>query len=150
MKYSRQTILTLMALLTLFIIDRISKYLVLNKLQQHGVYLFKYLQIQVQTNPGIAFSILLPSIIIIILIVTILIFLYFYFWQNLIAKKYWPAFHLGLIIIGASSNLLDRIIYKEVIDFIQISIWPTFNLADTYISIGAILFLIMNIKKDSK
>ena len=135
-------------LLLLFIIDRTTKYLALNKLSTKGVYLFKNFQLQLQTNPGIAFGIPLPSILIIILTTIIIFFIFLYIIKNIKKERYSDIFFLGLIIIGAISNLLDRIIYKEVTDFIQISIWPNFNLADTYISIGTILFLIISIKKD--
>ena len=50
----------------------------------------------------------------------------------------------GLILAGALGNLYDRIVYKAVRDFIDFYIinWPIFNLADTYITIGAGLIVI--------
>ncbi len=54
---------------------------------------------------------------------------------------------LGFILIasGAIGNAIDRILYGKVVDFIDFHIedlhWPAFNLADTIIFIGAILFL---------
>ena len=54
---------------------------------------------------------------------------------------------LGFILIasGAIGNAIDRIIYGKVVDFIDLHIedlhWPVFNLADTIIFIGAIIFL---------
>ena len=50
----------------------------------------------------------------------------------------------GLILAGALGNLYDRIIYKAVRDFIDFYIinWPIFNLADTYITIGAFLIIL--------
>jgi signal peptidase II len=149
MLFSKTKFITLILLL-FFIIDRITKYFALNKLYEKGVYFFKYFQLQLQTNPGIAFGILLPKFLIIFLTIIIIFFIFSYFFKSIKKERYLEAFLLGLIIIGAISNLLDRIFYKEVIDFIQINIWPTFNLADAYISIGVILFLIINIKKDSE
>ena len=137
-------------LLIFFIIDRTIKYLALNKLPCRGVYLFKYLQFQLQTNSGIAFGISLPQALIIALTMIIIIFLFYYLLRNIKREKYLNTFLLGLVIIGAISNLIDRIFYKEVVDFIQIGIWPNFNLADAYISIGIVAFLIANIKKDPK
>ncbi|MEA2102773.1 MAG: signal peptidase II [Thermodesulfobacteriota bacterium] len=47
---------------------------------------------------------------------------------------------LCLVVAGALGNLTDRIIFSEVVDFINVHAggyrWPTFNLADTYISLG--------------
>lgn len=47
---------------------------------------------------------------------------------------------MSLIIAGALGNLTDRIVHNEVVDFLSFYLgryrWPTFNLADTYISLG--------------
>ena len=52
---------------------------------------------------------------------------------------------LSLIISGAIGNLIDRFNHKAVVDFIDIHInayhWPAFNLADSYITIGAFLYI---------
>jgi signal peptidase II len=46
----------------------------------------------------------------------------------------------SLILAGAIGNLTDRFVFNEVVDFLSFHIgrfrWPTFNMADTYISIG--------------
>jgi signal peptidase II len=46
---------------------------------------------------------------------------------------------LGLILAGALGNLIDRLCYGYVIDFLDFRIWPVFNLADSAITIGAVL-----------
>jgi len=51
-----------------------------------------------------------------------------------------------LIIGSAISNLLDRLIYGCVIDYIDFKIWPVFNLADFTITLSA-LFLLFCLKK---
>lgn len=52
----------------------------------------------------------------------------------------------SLVIAGALGNLTDRFIFGEVVDFLSVYVksfrWPTFNLADTYISIGMIGLLL--------
>ena len=59
----------------------------------------------------------------------------------------------GLILGGAIGNLIDRIIYGYVIDFLDFKIgsfnYPIFNIADISIVIGVIIVLIINIKKES-
>ena len=54
------------------------------------------------------------------------------------------AFDIGLILIlsGALGNLIDRLKCGYVIDFIDVRIWPVFNIADTCITIGTILLLL--------
>ncbi len=53
---------------------------------------------------------------------------------------------LSLIIGGALGNLTDRIRYMEVVDFIDVGVtrwrWPTFNVADSFVTIGLILIVI--------
>lgn len=51
------------------------------------------------------------------------------------------------IIAGVISNIIDRLLYKSVIDYINLKVWPVFNLADVYITIGVIL-LLLKLKKN--
>jgi signal peptidase II len=49
---------------------------------------------------------------------------------------------LGLLIGGSASNLIDRIRLGHVTDFLDLTYWPAFNLADSFIVVGvAILFV---------
>lgn len=60
---------------------------------------------------------------------------------------------LGLILGGAIGNLVDRALFGEVIDFIQIGVsghyWPVFNIADVGVSVGATLLLINLLRRGS-
>ncbi|MGN6380715.1 MAG: signal peptidase II, partial [Gaiellales bacterium] len=49
---------------------------------------------------------------------------------------------LGLLVGGSVSNLADRVVQGHVTDFIHVSHWPTFNLADSFIVVGVVLLLI--------
>jgi signal peptidase II len=49
---------------------------------------------------------------------------------------------LGLLVGGSVSNLADRVFQGHVTDFIHISHWPTFNLADSFIVTGVALLAI--------
>jgi len=59
---------------------------------------------------------------------------------------------LGLILGGAVGNLVDRIAFGSVIDFIDLGIWPVFNIADSCITIGAVVlvFSMLTKKPNSK
>jgi len=46
---------------------------------------------------------------------------------------------LSLILAGALGNLIDRILFGYVIDFLDFRIWPVFNVADSAITVGAAL-----------
>ena len=60
---------------------------------------------------------------------------------------------LSLILGGAIGNLIDRLHYGHVIDFIDVYYkthhWPVFNVADSAICIGAFLYLCMDFKNDN-
>lgn len=97
-------------------------------------------------NTGIAFGlfrdqgtvfIIVPIIAIILLVVNI-----YYYRQNkeVISRSYIIAF--SLILGGAIGNLIDRIFFGYVIDFIDFRIWPVFNIADSAITIGAAIIAI--------
>ncbi|MCC5792851.1 MAG: lipoprotein signal peptidase [Legionellaceae bacterium] len=61
---------------------------------------------------------------------------------------------LSLILGGAVGNLIDRLHYGYVIDFIDMYYkhyhWPIFNIADSAICIGAVLLLIESLKKGKR
>ncbi len=65
---------------------------------------------------------------------------------------------LGLILGGAAGNLLDRILYGWVVDFIHLWIslggrtwtWPDFNVADSAITVGAILLVLAELRRPEK
>ena len=100
------------------------------------------------TNDGMAFGLSLPGgqIVLSALSIIMTIVLGYLFWlerNGHILMK----FALSLIIAGALGNLFDRVSYGEVVDFIHIKLgsfweWYIFNIADTSVSIGMILFLI--------
>ncbi|HHW45099.1 MAG TPA: signal peptidase II [Desulfotomaculum sp.] len=65
-----------------------------------------------------------------------------------------PARHLmrislGLVLGGAVGNLIDRLRFGLVVDFLDFRIWPVFNLADTAIVIGAFL-LVLAVWRDDR
>jgi signal peptidase II len=47
---------------------------------------------------------------------------------------------LGLVLGGAVGNLIDRLRFGYVTDFIDVGRWPAFNIADSAITVGVILF----------
>jgi len=60
----------------------------------------------------------------------------------------------ALIAGGAAGNVIDRLHYGSVVDFLDFHVgvhhWPTFNIADSAICVGVILFLIMNYYEEKK
>lgn len=117
----------------LFVVDRFFKTLFLLKptlLQGAGF-------IDLSINKNIAFSLPLSYFILYPLVFLIIFFL---LWQWFIALRkksvlIWP---WALVIIGAISNLIDRLRYGGVIDFINVPYFTVLNISDIYISIGVV------------
>lgn len=87
-------------------------------------------------NPGAAFG-FLPNHQLIFLITTIVvvIFILFYY-RRLKPHECAVKFALGLELGGAVGNLIDRLFFGRVTDFIDFRIWPVFNIADIAIVVG--------------
>lgn len=102
-------------------------------------------------NYGAAFSMLegMTSLFIIIGIVA-LIYLDRFIHEEKLGK--WPLVLLGIIIGGIVGNLIDRIFYGGVIDYLSFDImsysFPVFNMADIAIVVGIVIFIIIMIWSD--
>ena len=75
--------------------------------------------------------------------------------SSLSAGHKWLSFSLALIIGGAVGNLIDRIRLHKVVDFIDFHIktshFPTFNVADSAVTIGVtILIICLTFTKEAK
>jgi signal peptidase II len=55
---------------------------------------------------------------------------------------------IGLIEGGALGNVIDRLRLGYVVDFIQVGWWPVFNLADSAISVGAVMLAVYLLRLD--
>tara|TARA_B110000238_G_scaffold19095_1_gene18759 strand:- start:970 stop:1467 length:498 start_codon:yes stop_codon:yes gene_type:complete len=148
---TKQFFINLSIIITIFIIDRVSKAYViyLDKFNQ-GYELFssKFLNIFLTWNKGIAFGFfsydqgyLYKLITLIIIIVVCIIFIMIL--RNNGFKKY----SLLLILGGSLGNLYDRILYAGVPDFIDFHIgelhWFIFNIADIFITLGVIFMILL-------
>lgn len=106
-----------------------------------------FLRIVNVKNTGAAFGILssLNNNIFILITIISIIFIIIYMFK--IPEKGLELFSLSLILGGAIGNFIDRVTIGKVIDFIDFfGYWPAFNVADSAISIGIVLFLWANIK----
>lgn len=91
-------------------------------------------------NRGAAFGILknqTPLFVSVSVFAVILI--YFALRDNRCKRFSFYSISLAFILAGAFGNLLDRIRFGYVIDFLDFRVWPVFNVADSAITIGAIL-----------
>ena len=135
-----------------FMIDLFSKQLIdhVMKLGESIKVIHKFFYITYTHNTGAAWSILEDQRILLLIITVVVLYLITRF-MNKEELNNIESFSYGMIIGGILGNLFDRIVYGYVIDFIHFNIfgynYPIFNLADTFIVIGIILLIIVNIKK---
>lgn len=143
-----------MIILTILVIlvDFFSKYMVskLMTINETINLIDNFFRITYVKNTGAAFSIFSNNTILVIIISVIVIgFLLFYIYKNKGNNKLENVSY-AFILGGAISNLIDRLVYGYVIDFLDFEILsydaPIFNLADTFIVIGVILFLINTLR----
>jgi signal peptidase II len=142
--------------LAVIVLDRISKWQVTASLDLHErIALLPGLNLVLAHNTGAAFSllrdaggwqrwffVLLGLAISVVLVVWLL---------RLPRTARWLACTLALILGGALGNLWDRLQWGHVIDFVDVYVagwhWPAFNVADSAITIGAVMLIIDSFRK---
>ena len=144
--FNISNVFALIIILFTFSLDRITKTKIINN-SHDKLFINDFFNIDLIWNTGIGFglfknnSVLFYSLmsLIIILVITILIY------YALVSDKFTKLI-LSIIIGGALGNLYDRINYKAVPDFIDLHYnnfhWFTFNLADIFITLGIISFIL--------
>lgn len=91
-------------------------------------------------NRGIAFSIQVPFLKILTIILIFWIF-YYYLKEEKNKKIFWIDFAFWLVLAWAIWNGYERIFNSFVVDFIWVKNFAVFNLADSFITIWAIIYL---------
>ena len=138
-----------------FVLDQLIKYYI-NKFMELNTSIKvipNFFSIFYVRNTGAAFSILEDNTIFIVIIsVVFLVILDYYIKKE---KKFTKLsiISLGMIMGGIFGNLLDRIIYHSVIDYLSFGKFPIFNLADIGITVGVFLLIVnelIKIRKDNK
>ena len=158
-KNKNKFFISLIIISSLFIVDRITKLLILNFSENHqnfNIEINNYLNFIIVWNEGIGFGLLSSNSNIIYNIVTVLIviinIIIFYLMINSQGLKFYSFL---LILGGALGNLFDRIYYSAVPDFIDLNYndfhWFIFNVADIFITVGIICLIcaeFLDYKKD--
>ncbi len=103
-------------------------------------------------NTGIAFGLFKDNgavFFIIPVMAAVLLGYNVYYYHKVGELDRWYVLGFALILGGAIGNLMDRVMFGHVIDFIDLRIWPVFNVADSAITVGAcmILFKCLNAKE---
>ena len=142
-----------MILILIFFIDRTSKIYILNLADNEqflNIYINKFLNIYLIWNTGIGFGLFTTTesfyynVISSLIGIVILILIYIIFKSDKFDKLVF-----SLITGGALGNLYDRLVFKGVPDFIDLHYgnfhWFTFNVADIFITLGIVIYLLKGI-----
>ena len=146
----KQIAISVFILLSIFLLDRISKILILNILEETGrvdIYINSFLNFYLVWNKGIGFGLLSSDQDLFYNVVTILIVLINFVIIYLLFKEKGLKYYFLIVILGGSlGNLFDRIYYRAVPDFLDLNYngyhWFIFNVADIFITIGIILLIL--------
>tara|TARA_B100001057_G_C22830758_1_gene943315 strand:+ start:1297 stop:1806 length:510 start_codon:yes stop_codon:yes gene_type:complete len=145
--FKKENIYYFILVIIIFIFDRFSKSKIISNFNENSYYVNNFINLDLIWNIGIGFGFLstdssVSYSLVTTLIGIVIIFLLFIF---TISEKTDKLIY-SLIIGGALGNFYDRLVYKAVPDFIDIHYnnfhWFTFNVADIFITIGVIIFVI--------
>ncbi len=137
----------------IIIADQVTKYLIKANfsLYEKLVVIKGLFQITYVRNSGAVWGILsdhpsqLVSVVITVFSITALVVVMVFF-ARLEANCKFELTSLSFIIGGALGNIIDRVNQGYVVDFLDVFIknshWPTFNVADSFISIGVVVLII--------
>lgn len=101
------------------------------------------LQLRLAYNSGVAFSLgdQLPTVAILAVTATITVAIGVFAWRTAPTNSLIQNVGLAAVVAGATANVIDRLSDGRVTDYFHTGWWPTFNLADTYITCGVVLLL---------
>ena len=147
---TKNNLYCLIVILIIFFLDRYTKLLILDNFSENTYYYNDYINLDLIWNIGIGFgffstdSNILYNFISLVIALVIIFLLYIFIISETLDKMIFT-----LILGGALGNFYDRLIYKAVPDFIDLHYanfhWFTFNVADIFITVGIIIFVIKNL-----
>ena len=138
-----------LTILVVVILDQASKFVVQHMMEVgqsiaviDSIFHFTYI-----LNSGAAFGLLANrTLFFVVTTVIVVVGLLIYSYRS--KKGGLQSLALGLLLGGAVGNLLDRLRFGHVVDFIDFRIWPVFNIADIAIVLGSILLIYALLMQD--
>lgn len=130
-------------------LDQLTKFLIRKNFQLNesipvikDIFHFTYI-----TNTGSAFGIFKGLNLFFIIFSFVVIFAILYFTNQIKEGERVMHLCLGLLLGGTIGNLIDRLSFGSVIDFIDFRIWPVFNIADSAVTISVFTLIFLLWKK---
>lgn len=142
-------------IIVVIVLDKITKHIVKNSfyLGESRKVIGNFFRFTYIENTGIAFGLFsdwvhpLKMIVLLLLSIVALYFIITIYIKS--ERKWFTQISFGLILGGAFGNIFDRVAFGKVVDFLDFGIksyrWPFFNIADSAITIGVIIFTVTTI-----
>ena len=145
--FKKENFYFLLIISVIFFLDRYSKFEILRNFSENSFYVNDFLNLYLIWNTGIGFGLLsFDTNLIYNLITTLIGLLIIILIMIGIKSESSEKIIFSIIVGGALGNFYDRIVFNAVPDFIDLHYgnfhWFTFNVADIFITIGVIAFLI--------
>lgn len=142
--------------LVVIAIDQLSKWTIV-KTMEYGdtkTVIENFFYITSHRNSGAAWGILENQMLFFYIITIVVVIGIVFYMQKYAKESKVLAISLSLILGGALGNFIDRLFYKEVVDFLDFNIfnydYPIFNVADSALVVGVILIIIATIIDERK
>ena len=142
----RSVVFLLIGLLVVFA-DQLSKvWIRINLPEGQSLFEIGFFQITHVHNTGAAFGLFrgqsfVLTIVAIIGVTVILVYGFFLYRYFPLPDRMLGKLAIGLILGGTAGNLMDRLRFGYVTDFIDFGYWPAFNIADSAVTVGAVIFI---------
>jgi signal peptidase II len=125
------------------LVDQVTKAIVVGSIERgERVDVLPFLDLVYVMNEGVAFGFLGDGERSTVLIITGAALLFVFVWFLRDPVRPWSWLAIGLLAGGAIGNLADRLFRDGVVDFIDVSVWPSFNVADIAITAGAAILVL--------
>lgn len=145
----KNKILPVIYTLLIFALDRISKVWVLSYLKPKvNIDILPFFKLTYVQNTGAAFGSFQNGNTALIFVSLIILFALIKYRKEIFVLGKIASYGWLFIVGGALGNLYDRIFIGYVIDFINFVVWPVFNVADSFITVGAIMLALCIFKDE--
>ncbi len=138
------------------LLDQWTKWLIIRRMEigESIPVIDGFFHITSHRNQGAAWGILQGQMLFFYIVTTVVIVAIVYYLQKYGKNDKWVGISLGIILGGAIGNFIDRLFRQEVVDFLDFYIFnynfPIFNVADSALTVGVILFIIATILDERK
>lgn len=142
---SKKNIIVFSTAILVAFIDQLTKFMIKQNFQlnQSTPIIENVLHLTYITNTGSAFGLFKGLNLFFISFSIIVIAAIFHYLKKIKDNEKALQLSVGLLLGGTLGNLIDRLAYGSVVDFIDFRIWPVFNVADSAVTISIVLLIFL-------